>query len=92
MGLLNNVRKLASKENIAKAKGVAAKNADKITGTVEKATSTIDKKTGGKYRDKLDKVEGTVARNLEKAKDEGEDPDTGPADGTPPGGPAGPNR
>ncbi len=92
MGLLNNVKKLASKENIAKAKGVAAKNADKITGTVEKATSTIDQKTGGKYRDKLDKVENTVARNLEKAKDEGDDPGTGTVDGPPPGGPAGPNR
>lgn len=77
MGLLNNVKKLASKENIAKAKGMAAKNADKITGTVEKATSTIDAKTGGKYRDKLDKVEDSVARNLEKAKDEGDDPRPG---------------
>jgi hypothetical protein len=74
MGLLNNVRKLATKENIAKAKGAAAKNADKITGTVEKATSTIDQKTGGKYRDKLDKVEDTVARNLDKAKPDDEDP------------------
>lgn len=84
MGLMDNVKKMASKENMDKAKGVVAKNADKITDTVEKATSTIDEKTGGKYRDKLDKVEGTVARNLEKVKDEGDDPR--------PGGPAGPNR
>lgn len=86
MGMLNNVRKLASKENIAKAKGLAAKNADKISGTVEKATSTIDNKTGGKYRDKLDKVEGTVARNLEKAKEQGGDGTGGrdrPGDGGP---------
>lgn len=74
MGLLNNVKRLATPQNIAKVKGVAAKNADKITGTVGKATSAIDQKTGGKYRDKLDKVEGTVARNLAKAKDEGDDP------------------
>jgi hypothetical protein len=74
MGLMNNVKKLASKQNIDKAKGMAAKNADKITGTVGKATDAIDKRTGGKYRDKLDKVEGTVARNLEQAKRDGEDP------------------
>lgn len=74
MGLLNNVRKLATPQNIAKAKGLAAKNADKITGGVSKATDAIDKRTGGKYRDKLDRVEGTVADTLEKAKDEGDDP------------------
>ena len=85
MGLLNSVRKLASKENIAKAKGLAAENADKITDTVQKATSTIDEKTGGKYRDKLDKVEDTVARNLEKAKDEGDPPGDVPRPGGDPG-------
>lgn len=78
MGLLNSVRKLATPQNIAKAKGMAAKNADKITGTVGKATDAIDKRTGGKYRDKLDRIEGTVAENLEKAK-----PDDG--DGQPRG-------
>jgi len=70
VGLLNSVKKLATKENIDKAKGLAAKNADKITGAVDKATSTIDQKTGGKYKDKLDKVGDAVERNLEKAKDD----------------------
>ena len=77
MGLMRNVKKLASKQNIDKAKGMAAKNADKITGTVGKATSKIDQRTGGKYRDKLDKVEDSVARSLEKAKDEGDGTGTG---------------
>ena len=76
MGLLNSVRKLATPQNIAKAKGMAAKNADKITGTVSKATGAIDKRTGGKYRDKLDRIEGTVAENLEKAKPDDGDGDT----------------
>ena len=75
MGLLRSVRKLATPQNIAKAKGLAAKNADKITGGVGKATEAIDKRTGGKYRDKLDRVEGTVADTLDKAKRDGEDPD-----------------
>lgn len=74
MGLLNNVRKLATPQNIAKAKGLAAKNADKITGGVSKATDAIDKRTGGRYRDKLDRVEDTVADTLEKAKGDGDDP------------------
>ena len=74
MGLLNSVRKLANKQNIDKAKGLAAKNADKISGAVDKATSTIDQKTGGKYKDKLDKVNRAVDDNLEKLKD---DPDEG---------------
>lgn len=82
MGLLNSVRKLATKQNIDKAKGLAAKNADKISGAVDKATSTIDQKTGGRYKDKLDKVSGTVHENLEKVKD-----DVDPDDGS--GGPSG---
>ncbi len=50
MGLLN-------KRNIAKAKALAEKNKDKIATNVTKATSAIDKKTGGKYADKLKKVD-----------------------------------
>lgn len=73
MGLLNNVRKLASKQNIDKAKGLAAKNADKISGAVDKAASTIDKKTGGKHSETLDKVTKAVDENLEKLKDDGGD-------------------
>lgn len=86
MGLLNNVKRLASKQNIDKAKGLAAKNADKITDSVGKATDAIDKRTGGKHRDKLDKVEDTVARNLEKAKQDGDDPGASSEDPRP-GGP-----
>jgi len=78
VGLLDNVKKLASKQNIDKAKGLAAKNADKITGAVDKATSTIDQRTGGKYRDKLEKVSDAVERNLDKTKDDGERGDPGP--------------
>ena len=83
MGLLNSVRKLANKQNIDKAKGLAAKNADKISGAVDKATSTIDQKTGGKYKDKLDKVNRAVDDNLEKVKDD-VDPDEGTAGGAGP--------
>ena len=83
MGLLNNVRKLATKQNIEKAKGLAAKNADKISGAVDKATGTIDQKTNGKYRDKLDKVNAKVDETLAKTKDDGGPTD--PPNGTGPG-------
>lgn len=76
MGLLNTVRKLATKQNMDRAKGLAAKNADKINGAVDKATSTIDHRTGGKYKDKLEKVSHTVSESLEKVRDD-VDPDDG---------------
>lgn len=91
MGLLRNVKRLATKENIDRAKGLAAKNADKISGAVDKATTTIDQRTGGKYRDKLDKVGDAVDRNLEKAKEEtgeGGRRDVDPGDDDRPDGPA----
>lgn len=42
---------------IQKAKELAEQNKDKITGTVTKATAVIDDKTGGKYRNHLQKVD-----------------------------------
>jgi len=83
VGLFDSVKKLATKQNIDKAKGLAAKNADKISGAVDKATSTIDQKTGGKYKDKLDKVGDAVDRNLEKVKDDVADDDDPPRDAGP---------
>jgi hypothetical protein len=53
---------LLDKKNIAKAKGLFDKNKDKIAPAVTKATSAIDKKTGGKHTDKLKKVEDAAAK------------------------------
>ncbi len=47
-------------------KGLVSKNPAKITEGLEKVTSQIDKRTGGKYSDKLDKVTGTVESQIEK--------------------------
>ena len=55
MGLLN-------KRNIAKAKALADKNKDKIADNVTKATGKIDAKTGGKYADKLKKVDAAAKK------------------------------
>jgi hypothetical protein len=55
MGLLNA-------KNIAKAKDLALKNKDKLAPAVTKATSAIDKKTGGKHADKLKKLDEAAAK------------------------------
>lgn len=94
MGLLRNVKKLASKQNIDKAKGLAGKNADKISGAVDKATSTIDQRTGGKYRDKLEGVNRKVDETLEKTKEAGPEdrPDDQDRPGEPGPGPSDPRE
>lgn len=55
MGLLNA-------KNLAKAKDLALKNKDKIAPAVTKATTAIDKKTGGKHADKLKKLDDAAAK------------------------------
>ncbi len=51
-----------------KAKELADKHGDKISSAVDKATDKVDKKTKGKYTDKLKKVDDLAAK-LEKDKD-----------------------
>lgn len=53
---------LLNKKNIDKAKSLAFKNKDKISSTVTKATDKIDAKTGGKYADKLKKVDDAAKK------------------------------
>lgn len=42
---------------IGKGQKAAAENSDKIEQAVDKAGDFVDKKTGGKYADKVDKVQ-----------------------------------
>ena len=63
MGLLN-------RRNIAKAKALAEKNKDKIASGVNKATDAIDKKTGGKHRDKLQKIDDAAKKFAGDADDD----------------------
>ena len=44
------------------AKNFALKNKDKVAAGVDKATSVIDKKTGGKHTDKLRKLDDAAAK------------------------------
>jgi hypothetical protein len=93
MSLKENLGKFAGK-----AKVVAEKSGDKIASGVDKATDKIDKKTGGKYHDKLEKVDKLTSK-LDKDKNaappqgtgltdiapEAVEPETG-GDATPPTG------
>jgi len=63
MSLKENLGKIAGK-----AKVVAEKSGDKIASGVDKATDKLDKKTGGKYHDKLEKVD-KLASKLDKDKE-----------------------
>ncbi len=51
-------------ENLGKAKSLISQNSDKISGGLSKATEAINKRTDGKYADKLDKVTSTVESKL----------------------------
>lgn len=65
-----------------RAKSVVEKKGDKIAAGVDKATDFVDKKTKGKYHDRLEKLDDAAAR---LAPDAGEKP--GPDDtagGAPP--------
>lgn len=52
-----------------KAKNLAGKHADKLEGAVEKVGDTIDDKTGGKFSDKIDKVQDAATSALHKGDD-----------------------
>ena len=59
MGMLDNFKEKAS-ELADKAKGAGGGIGDKISEGVDKATDFVDEKTGGKFTDKLDAVDGAV--------------------------------
>ncbi|MGH9179305.1 MAG: antitoxin, partial [Acidimicrobiales bacterium] len=63
-------------------KGVVDKQGDKIASGVDKATDFVDKKTKGKYTDKLQKVD-SLADKLDKTKGKDAGGDAG-GDTTPP--------
>jgi hypothetical protein len=64
-GFLDKVKKTVG-GSAEKAKDLAAKNSDKITGAVDKATDFVDKKTKGKYSEKLQKVDDAAHRAVDK--------------------------
>ncbi|MEU3472858.1 antitoxin [Rhodococcus sp. 06-462-5] len=59
MGFADNLKGM-----VDKGKDLAAENSDKIDDVVEKAGDFIDNKTGGKYADKVDKVQDAVKKAI----------------------------
>lgn len=49
---------------IDKAKEFASKNPDKVRQAVEKVGDEIDKRTGGKFADKIDRVQEEAGKRL----------------------------
>lgn len=59
MGFADNLKGI-----VDKGKNLAAENSDKIDDVVEKAGDFIDNKTGGKYADKIDKVQEAAKKAI----------------------------
>ena len=59
MGFADNLKGM-----VDKGKDLAAENSDKIDDVVEKAGDLIDNKTGGKYADKIDKVQEAAKKAI----------------------------
>jgi MT0933-like antitoxin protein len=49
-----------------KAKDLLSKNADKVEQAIDKAGDVIDDKTGGKYKDTVDKVQDAAKNAVDK--------------------------
>ena len=62
-----------------KAKDLVENQGDKIADGVDKATDFIDDKTGGKYTDKLEKVDEMAAKLDKTDDDEGDEGQAGVA-------------
>jgi len=67
-----------------KAAGFVGENADKVKGGIDKAGDFVDQKTGGKYSDKIDGIQGKASEAVDNL-DRKQGPDTGnPPGQTPP--------
>jgi hypothetical protein len=66
----------------AKATELVGQNADKVKGGIDHAGNFVDKKTGGKYADKIDGFQRKASEAVDKADRErgaGEPPAGGPS-------------
>ena len=77
----------------AKATEVVDKHGDNVSSGLDKAGELVDKKTGGKHHDKIDKAKSTAGDALDKLDGKNDDipddpPSTPPPGSPPPGSPA----
>lgn len=76
-----------NREIVDKAKEYAAQNSEDLKGHVDRAGDFIDQRTGGKYADKVDKLQDAAGSALDKNASQNQPPATPPT--TPPAGPTG---
>ncbi|MGH3323794.1 MAG: antitoxin [Streptomyces sp.] len=69
MGIFDKIR--------GNAKKAVDQHGDKISSGLDKAAGAIDKKTGGKYTEKIDKGVGKAKQGLEKLDGKNDDIDGG---------------
>jgi MT0933-like antitoxin protein len=50
-----------------KVKNLLARNADKVYTAIDKASDIVDKKTQGKYTDKVEKVQDAAKKAVDKS-------------------------
>lgn len=53
-----------------KAKSLLTQNADKVEQAIDKAGDIVDDKTGGKYKDAVDKVQDAAKKAVDKGNPE----------------------
>lgn len=53
-----------------KAKSLLSQNADKVEQAIDKAGDIVDDKTGGKYKDTVDKVQEAAKKAVDKGNPE----------------------
>ncbi|GBE64762.1 kanamycin biosynthetic protein [Mycobacterium sp. MFM001] len=53
-----------------KAKSLLSQNADKVEQAIDKAGDIVDEKTGGKYKDTVDKVQDAAKKAVDKGNPE----------------------
>ena len=71
MGMLDNVKQLGQK-----AKGLVAKNDDKVKQAIDKAAKLADSKTKGKYSEKLGGAAAKAKEAVDKLPDQPPAPET----------------
>ena len=64
-----------AKAALGLAAGYAAENREKVDGALNKATQTIDEKTGGKHADTVTKVRAQVDKGIDKLVEHKPQPD-----------------
>lgn len=92
MSFMDKAKDFASRSS-AKARDLAREHSDTIDRGIQRAGTFVDDKTGGKYADKVDKVQGFATQQKDKIAGGPDGDAPGTADGTPgPDVPPGPTR